>query len=540
MARYIFVTGGVVSSLGKGLSSASLAYLLQSRGYKVRIRKLDPYLNVDPGTMSPFQHGEVFVTDDGAETDLDLGHYERFSGISAKKSDNITTGKIYSDVLKRERQGKYLGKTVQVIPHITNRIKEFIKNDVVKEDFVICEIGGTVGDIESLPFLEAIRQFSNEIGRKNTLFIHLTLVPYMKASDEIKTKPTQHSVKELRSIGIQPDIIICRSERTIPLDQRRKISLFCNVGIEDVIETVDVKTIYEAPISFNKEKLDERVLNFFKIKSRKKVNLQPWKRITNLVLKTKNTVNIAIIGKYVELKDAYKSLDEALTHGGIANNLKVNLIRVESDFLKPKEIKRKLKDVSGILIPGGFGKRGTEGKIAAINFARKNKVPFLGICFGMQMAVIEFARNRLNIKNATSSEFGPSKASVVGLMSEWTKDGKLMKGTDKDLGGTMRLGSYEARLKKDTKISQIYNSLKIQERHRHRYEVNINYREEFENKGMIFSGLSPDYKLPEIVELKDHPWFIGVQFHPEFKSRPLAPHPLFSSFIKAAKKSSKK
>ena len=540
MARYIFVTGGVVSSLGKGLSSASLAYLLQSRGYKVRIRKLDPYLNVDPGTMSPFQHGEVFVTDDGAETDLDLGHYERFSGISAKKSDNITTGKIYSDVLKRERQGKYLGKTVQVIPHITNRIKEFIKNDVAKEDFVICEIGGTVGDIESLPFLEAIRQFSNEIGRKNTLFIHLTLVPYMKASDEIKTKPTQHSVKELRSIGIQPDIIICRSERSIPLDQRRKISLFCNVGIEDVIETVDVKTIYEAPISFNKEKLDERVLNFFKIKSRKKVNLQPWKRITNLVLKTKNTVNIAIIGKYVELKDAYKSLDEALTHGGIANNLKVNLIRVESDFLKPKEIKRKLKDVSGILIPGGFGKRGTEGKIAAINFARKNKVPFLGICFGMQMAVIEFARNRLNIKNATSSEFGPSKASVVGLMSEWTKDGKLMKGTDKDLGGTMRLGSYEARLKKDTKISQIYNSLKIQERHRHRYEVNINYREEFENKGMIFSGLSPDYKLPEIVELKDHPWFIGVQFHPEFKSRPLAPHPLFSSFIKAAKTISKK
>ena len=540
MARYIFVTGGVVSSLGKGLSSASLAYLLQSRGYKVRIRKLDPYLNVDPGTMSPFQHGEVFVTDDGAETDLDLGHYERFSGISAKKSDNITTGKIYSDVLKRERQGKYLGKTVQVIPHITNRIKEFIKNDVAKEDFVICEIGGTVGDIESLPFLEAIRQFSNEIGRKNTLFIHLTLVPYMKASDEIKTKPTQHSVKELRSIGIQPDIIICRSERSIPLEQRRKISLFCNVGIEDVIETVDVKTIYEAPISFNKEKLDERVLNFFKIKSRKKVNLQPWKRITNLVLKTKNTVNIAIIGKYVELKDAYKSLDEALTHGGIANNLKVNLIRVESDFLKPKEIKRKLKDVSGILIPGGFGKRGTEGKIAAINFARKNKVPFLGICFGMQMAVIEFARNRLNIKNATSSEFGPSKASVVGLMSEWTKDGKLMKGTDKDLGGTMRLGSYEARLKKDTKISQIYNSLKIQERHRHRYEVNINYREEFENKGMIFSGLSPDYRLPEIIELKDHPWFIGVQFHPEFKSRPLAPHPLFSSFIKAAKKSSKK
>ncbi len=540
MARYIFVTGGVVSSLGKGLSSASLAYLLQSRGYKVRLRKLDPYLNVDPGTMSPFQHGEVYVTDDGAETDLDLGHYERFSGISAKKSDNITTGKIYNDVLKRERQGKYLGKTVQVIPHITNRIKEFIKNDVSKEDFVICEIGGTVGDIESLPFLEAIRQFSNELGRKNTLFIHLTLVPYMKASDEIKTKPTQHSVKELRSIGIQPDIIICRSERSIPLDQRKKISLFCNVSIEDVIETVDVKTIYEAPISFNKEKLDERVLKFFKIKSKNKVNLQPWKRITQLVLNAKNKVSIAIIGKYVELKDAYKSLDEALTHGGIANNLKVNLVRIESDHLKPREINDKLKDVSGILIPGGFGKRGTEGKIAAINYARKNRIPFFGICFGMQMAIIEFARNKLNIKNATSSEFGSSKASVVGLMSEWIKDGKVMKGTDKDLGGTMRLGSYEARLKKDTKISKIYNSLRIEERHRHRYEVNINYKEDFESKGMIFSGLSPDNKLPEIIELRDHPWFIGVQFHPEFKSRPLIPHPLFSSFIKAAKINSKK
>ena len=540
MARYIFVTGGVVSSLGKGLSSASLAYLLQSRGYKVRIRKLDPYLNVDPGTMSPFQHGEVFVTDDGAETDLDLGHYERFSGISAKKTDNITTGKIYSDVLIRERQGKYLGKTVQVIPHITNRIKKFIKNDVAKEDFVICEIGGTVGDIESLPFLEAIRQFSNEIGRAKTLFIHLTLVPYMKASDEIKTKPTQHSVKELRSIGIQPDIIICRSERTIPLDQRRKISLFCNVSIKDVIETVDVKTIYEAPISFNKEKLDDRVLNFFKIKSRKKVNLSPWKKIKKLVLNTKNTVNIAIIGKYVELKDAYKSLDEALTHGGIANNLRVNLIRIESDFLKKNEIKNRLKNISGILIPGGFGKRGTEGKISAINFARKNKIPFLGICFGMQMAVIEFARNKLGIKNATSSEFGPSKASVVGLISEWTKDGKLMKGTERELGGTMRLGSYEARLKKDTKISKIYNSLKINERHRHRYEVNINFQEKFESEGMIFSGLSPDNNLPEIIELNDHPWFIGVQFHPEFKSRPLRPHPLFSSFIKAAKINSRK
>jgi len=530
----------VVSSLGKGLSSASLAYLLQSRGYIVRLRKLDPYLNVDPGTMSPFQHGEVFVTDDGAETDLDLGHYERFSGISAKKSDNITTGRIYSDVLKKERQGKYLGKTVQVIPHITKRIKEFIKHDVAKEDFVICEIGGTVGDIESLPFLEAIRQFSNEIGRGKTLFIHLTLVPYMKASDEIKTKPTQHSVKELRSIGIQPNIIICRSERSIPLDQRKKISLFCNVSIEDVIETVDVKTIYEAPISFNKEKLDERVLKYFKIKSRKKVNLSPWKKITHAVLNNKKQVKIGIIGKYVELKDAYKSLDEALTHGGIANNIKVNLVRIESDYLKAKDVNNKLQGVSGILIPGGFGKRGTEGKIAAIAYARKNNIPFLGICFGMQMAVIEFARNRLNIKKATSSEFGPSKASVVGLMNEWFKDGKKIKGTDKNLGGTMRLGSYEARLKKGSLISSIYKSARISERHRHRYEVNINFKEEFEKKGMIFSGLSPDSTLPEIIELNNHPWFIGVQFHPEFKSRPLAPHPLFSSFIKATKiKSSK-
>ena len=534
MTRYIFVTGGVVSSLGKGLSSASLAYLLQSRGYKVRIRKLDPYLNVDPGTMSPFQHGEVFVTDDGAETDLDLGHYERFSGISAKQSDNITTGKIYSDVLRKERKGQYLGKTVQVITHITDRIKEFIKNDVRQEDFVICEIGGTVGDIESLPFIEAIRQFSNDVGKKNTLFIHLTFVPYLKASDEIKTKPTQHSVKELRSIGIQPDIIICRSEQPIPLGQRKKISLFCNVPIERVIQTVDVKTIYEAPISFNKEKLDKEVLKYFKIKSNKAVNLNPWRKITKIILNTKKFVNIAIIGKYVNLKDAYKSLDEALTHGGIYNNLKVNLIRIESDNLKVKDISKKLKNISGILIPGGFGKRGTEGKIAAINYARKNNIPFLGICFGMQMAVIEFARNKLKLKDANSSEFGACKLPIVGLMSEWSKSGKIMKGTDKELGGTMRLGLYQAKLKEKTLIKSIYKSKIIQERHRHRYEVNINYKDKFEKKGMIFSGLSPDNKLPEIIELKDHPWFIGVQFHPEFKSRPLSPHPLFSSFIKAA------
>ncbi|MDC0215546.1 CTP synthase [Candidatus Pelagibacter sp.] len=535
MTRYIFVTGGVVSSLGKGLSSASLAYLLQSRGFKVRIRKLDPYLNIDPGTMSPFQHGEVFVTDDGAETDLDLGHYERFSGISSKRTDNITTGKIYSDVLKKERKGGYLGKTVQVIPHVTDRIKKFIKNDVSKEDFVICEIGGTVGDIESLPFIEAIRQFSNDVGKKNTLFIHLTLVPYMKASDEIKTKPTQHSVKELRSIGIQPNIIICRSERPIPLDQRKKISLFCNVNIKNVIETVDVKTIYEAPISFNKEKLDIQVLEYFKIKSKKNVNLNPWKKITKIVLGTKKSVNIAIIGKYVNLKDAYKSLDEALTHGGIYNNLKVNLIRIESDKLKASEIKYKLKNVSGILIPGGFGKRGTEGKIAAIKYSRKNKIPFLGICFGMQMAIIEFARNKLKIKNATSSEFSANGVPIVGLINEWNKEGKLIKGTKTNLGGTMRLGLYEAKLKENTLIKKIYKTKFINERHRHRYEVNINYKDKFEKNGMIYSGISPDNKLPEIIELKNHPWFIGVQFHPEFKSRPLSPHPLFSSFIKAAR-----
>ena len=535
MARYIFVTGGVVSSLGKGLSSASLAYLLNSQGYKVRVRKMDPYLNVDPGTMSPFQHGEVFVTDDGAETDLDLGHYERFTNISAKQSDNITTGRVYSDIIKKERKGKYLGKTVQVIPHVTDRIKEFIKRDIKDEDFVICEIGGTVGDIESLPFLEAIRQFSNDIGKNKTLFIHLTLVPFMRSSDEIKTKPTQHSVKELRSIGIQPDIIICRSEQSIPIDQRKKISLFCNVPIENVIETVDVKTIYEAPISFYKEKLDKQVLKHFKLKPKKKINLSPWKKITNTVLNTKKQVNIAIIGKYVNLKDAYKSLDEALTHGGIYNNIKVKLERIESDKLKPNQISKKLKNVSGILIPGGFGKRGTEGKISAINYARKNKIPFLGICFGMQMSIIEFARNVLKIKNAGSSELTNNCYPVIGLIHEWNKDGKIIKGTNRDLGGTMRLGLYEAKLKHNSLIQKIYKSNSIKERHRHRYEVNNNLRKKFEKKGMVFSGMSPDNNLPEIVELKNHPWFVGVQFHPEFKSRPLSPHPLFSSFIKAAK-----
>ncbi len=535
MARYIFVTGGVVSSLGKGLSSASLAYLLKSQGYKVRIRKMDPYLNVDPGTMSPFQHGEVFVTDDGAETDLDLGHYERFTNISSKQSANITTGRIYSDVIKRERTGGYLGKTVQVIPHITNRIKEFIKKDITNEDFVICEIGGTVGDIESLPFVEAIRQFSNEHGKSKTLFIHLTFVPFLKSSDEIKTKPTQHSVKELRSIGIQPDIIICRSQKSIPLDQRKKISLFCNVPIDNVIETVDVRTIYEAPISFFNQKLDKQVLKYFKLKSKKRANLSPWKKITKIVLNTKKSVNIAIIGKYVNLKDAYKSLDEALIHGGIFNKVKVNLIRIESDNLKNNEIKERLKNVSGLLIPGGFGKRGTEGKISAIKYAREKKIPFLGICFGMQMAIIEFARNKLKIKKAGSSELDKKCYPVIGLINEWDKNGKIIKGTDRNLGGTMRLGLYEAKLKNNSAINRIYKLKSIKERHRHRYEINNNLKNQFERKGLIFSGMSPDNKLPEIIELKNHPWFIGVQFHPEFKSRPLSPHPLFSSFIKAAK-----
>ena len=535
MARYIFVTGGVVSSLGKGLSSASLAYLLKSQGSKVRLRKMDPYLNIDPGTMSPFQHGEVFVTDDGAETDLDLGHYERFTNVSAKKTDNITTGKIYNDILKKERKGDYLGKTVQVIPHVTDRIKEFIKSDITNEDFVICEIGGTVGDIESLPFLEAIRQFSNDNKSIKSLFIHLTLVPYLKSSDEIKTKPTQHSVKELRSLGIQPDIIICRCERSIPVSQKKKISLFCNVSIQNVIETVDVKTIYEAPISFFSQKLDKQVLKFFDLKPKKLVDLKPWKKITNILLNNKQKVNIAVVGKYVDLKDAYKSLDEALTHGGIENNVEVNLLRIESDKLNKINIKKELKNSSGLLIPGGFGQRGTLGKINSINYARIHKIPFFGICFGMQMAVIEFAKNVLKIKNAGSTELDKKCFPIIGLINEWNRNGRLIKGTESDLGGTMRLGSYNAKLRHNSLVNKIYKTSNIYERHRHRYEVNVNLRKRFENKGLIFSGMSPDNKLPEIIELKDHPWFIGVQFHPEFKSRPLTPHPLFSSFIKAAK-----
>ena len=538
MARYIFVTGGVVSSLGKGLTSASLASLLQLRGYKVRIRKLDPYLNVDPGTMNPFEHGEVFVTDDGAETDLDLGHYERFTNRPAAKEDNITTGQIYKDIIEKERRGEYLGSTVQIIPHVTNHIKKFISNKVTNEDFVICEIGGTVGDIESLPFLEAIRQFSNEEGRNKSLFIHLTLVPYIEASGELKTKPTQHSVKELRSIGIQPNIIICRSEKEIPKDEKRKISLFCNVDPENVIQSVDVSSIYEVPIKYSEEKLDKKILNIFNLKEKSKANLKIWKDIVKKINSKKEKISIGIVGKYVDLKDAYKSLDEALIHGGLSNDVEVNSEWVDSTKINKKNVDKILKKYSAILIPGGFGARGTEGKIEAIAYARKYKVPFFGICFGMQMAIIESARNMLGIKKATSSEFGNGGTHVVGLMHEWIKGKKLQKGTEKNLGGTMRLGSYKAKLRKNTLISKIYKSTLIQERHRHRYEVNKKLKSKLEKKGLIFSGMSPDGSLPETIELENHPWFIGVQFHPEFKSRPFAPHPLFSSFIKAAKTNS--
>jgi CTP synthase len=540
MARYIFVTGGVVSSLGKGLTSASLASLLQLRGYRVRIRKLDPYLNVDPGTMNPFEHGEVFVTDDGAETDLDLGHYERFTNRPSTKEDNITTGQIYKDIIEKERRGEYLGSTVQIIPHVTNNIKKFISNKVSKEDFVICEIGGTVGDIESLPFLEAIRQFSNEEGKGKSLFIHLTLVPYVSASGELKTKPTQHSVKELRSIGIQPDIIICRSERDIPKEEKRKISLFCNVEPDHVIQSVDVKSIYEVPIRYNQEKLDKKILNIFKLKEKNKPNLKIWKDIVNKINTKREKISIAIVGKYVDLKDAYKSLDEALIHGSLSNNVDLNAEWVDSTKISKKNVINILGKYSAILIPGGFGSRGTEGKIEAIAYARKYKVPFFGICFGMQMAVIEAARNILGLKKATSSEFSDSGIHVVGLMNEWVVGKKIQKGSKKNLGGTMRLGSYKAKLKKNTLINKIYKSNLINERHRHRYEVNKKLKSKLEKKGLVFSGFSPDGSLPETIELENHPWFIGVQFHPEFKSRPFAPHPLFSSFIKAAKNNSEK
>ena len=539
MARFIFVTGGVVSSLGKGLAAASLASLLQHHGYKVRIRKLDPYLNVDPGTMSPYQHGEVYVTDDGAETDLDLGHYERFTGVTSKKSDNITSGKVYQDIIKRERKGEYLGGTVQVIPHVTNEIKKFIDNDLNGEDFIICEIGGTIGDIESLPFIEAIRQFHYENDTSMSMFIHVTLVPYIASSGELKTKPTQHSVKELRSLGIQPNVLLCRADRQIPVEERDKIALFCNVSKNNVIQAINAPTIYEVPINFMNEGLDKRVLEYFNLNSKKSLDLKMWKNVSESILKSKEEVNINIVGKYTGLADAYKSLNEALSHGGIFNKVKVKINWIESEDLTLTNLKDKLSKSDGILVPGGFGKRGSDGKILAIKFARENNIPYFGICFGMQLAAIEAVRNILSIKDASSSEFGESSSSVVGLMTEWAKENQLEKrGIDSDMGGTMRLGAYDAIVAPNTRAFEIYGDKNISERHRHRYEVNNNYCEALKEKGVIFSAFSPDGLLPEIMEIPSHCWFVGVQFHPELKSKPFEPHPLFKSFIGAALKRS--
>ena len=538
--RYIFITGGVVSSLGKGISAAAIGSLLQARGYSVRIRKLDPYINVDPGTMSPYQHGEVFVTDDGAETDLDLGHYERFTGVPAKQSDNITTGRIYQNVINKEREGDYLGSTVQVIPHVTDEIKSFITKDIGKCDFILVEIGGTVGDIESLPFLEAIRQFGNEIGKKRAIYIHLTLVPFIHTSNEQKTKPTQHSVKELREIGIQPNILLCRCDRSIEANEVDKIALFCNVKSEDVIQALDVKNIYNVPIVYHSEKLDVQVLRHFNIRPNK-INLIKWKKIVLSANKAKRNINIGIVGKYTDLPDAYKSLNEALVHGGLINNVGINIHWINSENLNDKSIKNKFKNIHGIIVPGGFGERGISGKIKAIKYARLNKVPFLGICLGLQLAVIEFSKNVLNIRNANSSEFTNTENNVIGLLTEWYKDGKKeVRSKASDVGGTMRLGSYPCKLKKGSLAFKIYKKSIIHERHRHRYEVNSIYENKLMNKGMIFSGKSPDSMLPEIIEVSSHPWFLGVQFHPELKSRPFMPHPIFKSFISAVKKVSKK
>ncbi|MBT5264079.1 MAG: CTP synthase [Rhodospirillaceae bacterium] len=536
MSRFIFITGGVVSSLGKGLASASLAALLQARGYKVRLRKLDPYLNVDPGTMSPYQHGEVYVTDDGAETDLDLGHYERFSGVPARKSDNVTTGQIYMDVLTRERRGDYLGATIQVVPHVTDAIKTFVRSDLTDEDFVLCEIGGTVGDIESLPFLEAIRQLGNELGRERALFIHVTLVPYIAAAGEQKTKPTQHSVKELQSVGIQPDILLCRAEREIPVDQRRKIGLFCNIRPEAVIQALDVASIYDVPLSYSAQGFDGEVCRHFNLPDmEEKPNLARWEEISRIVHQPEGTVRIAVVGKYTSLLDSYKSLAEALAHGGISNNVKVELDWIDSEIFEREDAVSYLEDVHGILVPGGFGERGAEGKISAVTFAREHNVPYFGICFGMQMAVIESARNLAGIKGAGSTEFGPCDEPVVGLLTEWVRGNvKETRDADDDLGGTMRLGAYDCTLAPETQVREIYGADDISERHRHRYEVNINYMDRLEQSGLRFSGMSPNGELPEIVELPTHPWFVGVQFHPELKSKPFDPHPLFTSFIGAA------
>ena len=535
MQRYIFITGGVVSSLGKGLASAALGALLQARGYSVRLRKLDPYLNVDPGTMSPYQHGEVFVTDDGAETDLDLGHYERFTGVPAKRSDNITTGRIYQEILAKERRGDYLGATVQVIPHVTDAIKEFVTSGNEGIDFVLVEIGGTVGDIEGLPFFEAIRQLGNELPRGASIFIHLTLLPYIPSAGELKTKPTQHSVKELRSIGIQPDILLCRTDRAIPVSERRKIALFCNVREEAVIQALDVSSIYDVPLAYHREGLDREALAAFGIADAPPPDLTRWEVISNAIANPEGDVTIAVVGKYTELKDAYKSLIEALVHGGIANKVRVKIDWIESETFEREDPAPFLEHVDGILVPGGFGERGSEGKILAARFAREHRVPYFGICFGMQMACIEAARNLAGIPEASSTEFGSSSEPVVGLMTEWLRGEQLEKRkAGGDLGGTMRLGAYQAELKGNSRIASIYGTTSISERHRHRYEVNPQYRERLEEAGLIFSGLSPDGVLPETVEYPDHPWFIGVQFHPELKSRPFDPHPLFKSFIAAA------
>jgi len=535
MTRYVFITGGVVSSLGKGLASAALGALLQARGYKVRLRKLDPYLNVDPGTMSPYQHGEVFVTDDGAETDLDLGHYERFTGVPASKADNITTGRIYLDIITKERRGDYLGATIQVIPHVTNAIKDFVLTGNEGYDFVLVEIGGTVGDIEGLPFFEAIRQLGNDLERGQAIYVHLTLLPFIPSAGELKTKPTQHSVAELRSIGIQPDILLCRTDREIPKDERKKLALFCNVRETAVIEARDARSIYDVPLAYHDAGLDSEVLAAFGLDSSKDPDLSRWTKISERVHNPEGEVNIAVVGKYTGLKDAYKSLIESLHHGGIANQVKVNLHWIESEIFENEDPAPLLEGIHGIMVPGGFGQRGAEGKIRAARFARERKVPYFGICFGMQMAVIEAARSLAGIKDANSTEFGPTPEPVVGILTEWLRGNELEKRVaGGDLGGTMRLGAYQAKLMPGSKVAEIYGGTEISERHRHRYEVNMAYRERLESKGLRFSGVSPDGVLPEIVEYEDHPWFIGVQYHPELKSRPFEPHPLFKSFIHAA------
>ncbi|MEX4008007.1 MAG: CTP synthase [Neoaquamicrobium sediminum] len=535
MARYVFITGGVVSSLGKGIAAAALGALLQARGYRVRIRKLDPYLNVDPGTMSPYQHGEVFVTDDGAETDLDLGHYERFTGRSANQQDNITTGRIYKNIIERERRGDYLGATVQVIPHVTDEIKNFVLDGNDDYDFVLCEIGGTVGDIEAMPFLEAIRQLGNDLPRGQAVYIHLTLMPWIPAAGELKTKPTQHSVKELRSIGIAPDILLVRADRAIPKEERRKLSLFCNVRESAVIQALDVAHIYDVPMAYHREGLDSEVLAAFGIDPAPKPRMAPWEGVAERIHNPEGEVTIAIVGKYTGLKDAYKSLIEALSHGGMANRVRVKLDWIEAEIFEKEDPAPFLEKVHGILVPGGFGERGAEGKILAAKFARERKVPYFGICFGMQMACIEAARSLAGIEKASSTEFGATSEPVVGLMTEWLKGNMLEKrAASGDLGGTMRLGAYAAKLGEGTKIADIYGNTDISERHRHRYEVNVDYKERLEACGLVFAGMSPDGVLPETVEYQDHPWFIGVQYHPELKSRPLEPHPLFASFIGAA------